>query len=105
MLQDRKIHCLQARPYTFQPGNFTGCGNEGVNATRFLGKSNGGKDFRLKHTKWIRASTLAHKVEITFARLFRAGKLSVARAATVTIFVTTKFIATNTCVSRQNVFS
>ena len=24
MLQDRKIHCLQARPCTFQPENVTG---------------------------------------------------------------------------------
>ena len=31
VLQDRKIDCLQARPYIFQPGNVTGCGSEGVN--------------------------------------------------------------------------
>ena len=30
VLQDRKIDCLQARPSIFQPGNFTGCGGEGV---------------------------------------------------------------------------
>ena len=35
--QDRKMYCLQARPYIFQPGNFTGWGSEGVklkNATK-----------------------------------------------------------------------
>ena len=26
-----KIYCLQARSCIFQPGNFTGCGSEGVN--------------------------------------------------------------------------
>ena len=31
VLKDRKIYCLQARPCLFQPGNFTGCGSEGVN--------------------------------------------------------------------------
>ena len=30
MLQDRKIQCLQARPYIIQPGNFTGWGSEGI---------------------------------------------------------------------------
>ena len=32
VLQDRKIHCLQAGPCIFQPGNFTGWGSERVNA-------------------------------------------------------------------------
>ena len=32
VLQDRKIYCLKARPCIFQPGNFTGCGSEGVKA-------------------------------------------------------------------------
>ena len=31
MLWDGKIYCLQACPCTFQPGNFAGCGSEGVN--------------------------------------------------------------------------
>ena len=31
--QDRKIYCLQVRPYIFQPGNFTGWGSEGVKTT------------------------------------------------------------------------
>ena len=31
LLLDWKIHCLQARPCIFQPGNFNGWGNEGVN--------------------------------------------------------------------------
>ena len=30
VLQDRKIYCWQARPFIFQPGNFTGRGSEGV---------------------------------------------------------------------------
>ena len=30
VLQDRKIHCLQARPCIFQPGNLTSRGSEGV---------------------------------------------------------------------------
>jgi len=30
VLQDQKIHCLQLRPCSFQPGNFTGRGSEGV---------------------------------------------------------------------------
>ena len=30
LLQDKKIDWLQARLYTFQPGNFTGWGSEGV---------------------------------------------------------------------------
>ena len=30
MLQARIMFCLQARPCTFQPGKFTGCGSEGV---------------------------------------------------------------------------
>ena len=30
VLQDRKIHCLQMRPYIFQPRNLTGWGSEGV---------------------------------------------------------------------------
>ena len=29
-LKDRKIYCLQVRPYMFQPGYFTGLGSEGV---------------------------------------------------------------------------
>ena len=30
VLQDRKLYCLQARPYIFQPGHFTGWSSEGV---------------------------------------------------------------------------
>ena len=30
MLQERKIHCLQAGPCIFQPGNCTGWGGDGV---------------------------------------------------------------------------
>ena len=30
MLQHRKIYCLEARPCTLQPGNFSGWGSEGV---------------------------------------------------------------------------
>ena len=32
LLQDRNIVCAQARPCIFQSGNFTGWGDEGVNA-------------------------------------------------------------------------
>ena len=32
VLWDHKIYCLQAHPCSFQPGNFTGGGSEGVNA-------------------------------------------------------------------------
>ena len=35
VLQDRKICYLQARPCIFQPGNFTGWGNDGVKAKLF----------------------------------------------------------------------
>ena len=31
LLEDWKIYCLQASRCIFQPGNFTGCGSEGVN--------------------------------------------------------------------------
>ena len=31
---DRKMYCLQSRPYIFQPGNFTGLGSEGVKPHR-----------------------------------------------------------------------
>ena len=31
LLQDWKIYCLQARPYIFQPRNFTRWDSEGVN--------------------------------------------------------------------------
>ena len=33
MSWERKMCCLQPRPCIFQPGNFTGCGSEGVKAT------------------------------------------------------------------------
>ena len=35
VFQVRKIYCLQARPCIFQPGNFTGLGNERVNMIKF----------------------------------------------------------------------
>ena len=39
--QDRKIYSLKARPCVFQPGNFTGCGSEGVKISAALAAVHG----------------------------------------------------------------